>query len=426
MPAEHVILLVHGIRDYGLWQNSIRSELKKKFVVYSTNYGRFDLIRFLLPVRWFRDKATKKVWDQIRTARAKHPTARISIIAHSFGTYVVANILQREFDFSAHRVIFCGSVIRYDFPFEQFSHRFCPPILNEVGAVDPWPAVAQSVTWGYGSAGTYGFRNPTVEDRWHAGAGHGFFLDPGFCRTYWIPFLENGEIVATETKPEPPPRWVQILSLFRLKYIIPSLVAFALFVFMNPPFPASHICHPYSPATDAPDKQLPARDCLPGRFAYIKWADEADYPAVNSKTGRFPNDLANRSLSLARVDHEGTPIWAEQNLLRVDANRKYWQPPSNFSWTEIVGDSTDVVPGRRGTLLRRQDPDQKCDENGKRKLLETFIPAEYSDNDAERIRKMCYRWILVDCSDARPTYLVETLKPFSVCVGPIIRAVRDR
>jgi len=78
-----------------------------------------------------------------------------SIIAHSFGTYVVAEILREKFTMQAERVIFCGSVLRYDFPFEQIDGRFKGEIINEVGTADPWPALAESVTTGYGAAGTF-------------------------------------------------------------------------------------------------------------------------------------------------------------------------------------------------------------------------------------------------------------------------------
>src|ERR1700736_1241877 len=105
----------------------------------------------------------------------------ISVIAHSFGTFVISHLMAKEFERKFNRVIFCGSVLPYNFEFEQIKGRFTPPILNEVGTRDIWPAIAESLTWGYGSAGTYGFRRPPVRDRWHDGARHGYFLDPDFA-----------------------------------------------------------------------------------------------------------------------------------------------------------------------------------------------------------------------------------------------------
>jgi pimeloyl-ACP methyl ester carboxylesterase len=56
-----------------------------------------------------------------------HPNKRVSVIAHSFGTYVISCLLRDEFDIRFHRVIFCGSVVPYDFPFENFVSKFQPP-----------------------------------------------------------------------------------------------------------------------------------------------------------------------------------------------------------------------------------------------------------------------------------------------------------
>jgi hypothetical protein len=227
--GRHLVVLVHGIRDFALWQETVgRSLSEAGFRVEFTNYGRFDLFRFLMPIKYFRRNAIGEVLKQIRIAKQTSGADEISIIAHSFGTYVVSHILQENFDLKFRRIIFCGSVVRYGFPFEQFYQRFDPPILNDVGTRDIWPATAESVTWGYGSAGTYGFRRPLVKDRWHNGAGHGFFLKPGFSRTFWIPFLTDGRIEEASREPESPRLWIQLLSIFRLKYVVLSLCALAI------------------------------------------------------------------------------------------------------------------------------------------------------------------------------------------------------
>ena len=206
----HVVVLVHGIRDHALWQNQIGLKLSKEgFKVERTNYGRLNLIEFLTPIGYFRRRAVGSVWKQIRMVRQKYGVASISVIAHSFGTYVISRMMREEFDIKFNRVIFCGSVVKYDFPFEQVNSRFCDPILNDVGTRDVWPAMAESVTLGYGSAGTYGFHRPLVLDRWHNGAGHNFFLkDDRFCEKFWIPFLRDGTVELGAVTPEEPRWWI--------------------------------------------------------------------------------------------------------------------------------------------------------------------------------------------------------------------------
>jgi hypothetical protein len=224
-----VVLVVHGIRDFGLWQGVIRSTLvEAEFDVELINYGRFNLIKFLLPFSYFRRQAMADVDRQIRIVVYNNPGRPISIIAHSFGTYVVSHLMDEGFDRKFHRIIFCGSVVPDRFRFERFQHLFSAPIINEVGTRDRWPAIAESVTAGYGSAGTYGFRRPLLYDRWHNGAGHGYFLNADFCQKFWIPFLKNGKIIAAADQPEPTKIWLQTLTIFKVKYILLMLSAAGL------------------------------------------------------------------------------------------------------------------------------------------------------------------------------------------------------
>lgn len=228
--GEHLVILIHGIRDIARWQNEIKQTLKDEgFAVESTNYGRMNLLEFLLPTPYFRNKAKLTVWTQIQHAKLLHPKAsKVSVIAHSFGTYVIAQIIREQFAFTFHRIIFCGSVVRYDFPIEHYTNRYTSPIMNDVGTADPWPAIAEAVTTGYGSVGTYGFHRAGVEDRFHNGAGHGYFLNRKFCRHFWIPFLKWDDSSVNPTPPlqqgdvpgEEPHLFIRLLSIFKVKYAI--------------------------------------------------------------------------------------------------------------------------------------------------------------------------------------------------------------
>jgi hypothetical protein len=219
--TPQVVILVHGIRDFALWQEAIRATLKVHgFIVNPTNYGRFDLIRFLIPIPFFRKRKVNEVVEQIRIIKHENPNSDISVIAHSFGTYIIAHILEANTDLTLRRMIFCGSVLSYRFRFQRIRNQFEVPILNEVGTRDIWPAMAESITWGYGSAGTYGFRRPLVHDRWHNKAGHGYFLKPQFVEKYWLPFLEHGTIISDNPTPESPPFPIELLYVFRLKYVV--------------------------------------------------------------------------------------------------------------------------------------------------------------------------------------------------------------
>jgi pimeloyl-ACP methyl ester carboxylesterase len=229
-PAKlHVVILVHGIRTRALWQNDLRNVLQNEgFVVEPINYGYFDLVRFLIPSQPFAGTIVDDVAQQIRDILSIHKGADCSIIAHSFGTFVVARILRDHTELEFNKIIFCGSVVSHQFRFASYRSRFKPPLINEVGTRDFWPAAAEAVTFGYGSAGTYGFRRAAVLDRWHNGKAHSDFLNKEFCKTHWVPVLHDRPIEPDDKEAEPPPWGLWILSTFQIRYVILAIVAGAL------------------------------------------------------------------------------------------------------------------------------------------------------------------------------------------------------
>jgi hypothetical protein len=269
------------------------------FKVEPTNYGRFNLLKFLLPFWFFRRQAIEDVWKQIRVVVSNNPNAEISVIAHSFGTFVVSHMMTEGFELKFHRVIFCGSVVPYDFRFEQIQERFVPPIMNEIGTRDIWPAIAESITTGYGSAGTYGFRRPLVRDRWHIGARHGYFLKAAFCERYWIPFLRDGEIVRDSERAEAPPIWLQLISIVKIKYLFLALVLLALLIAVYRPDPSRLFpTQPASAPLDITDR-LTSLDA--GSTLRLSYPEQT----VTIQPGVYSLDGRNFSLQAKQLELDG-------------------------------------------------------------------------------------------------------------------------
>lgn len=151
----------------------------------------------------------------------------MSVISHSFGTSVVSNILTDYPEFHWHRVIFCGGVVREDFPFDQVLERFGHPLVNEIGTKDFWPALAESAGWGYGSVGSTGFNRPPVETRWHNGFRHSDFLTEAFCDTFWTPFLQGQKLKRADKATEMP-AWIRAITWFPLRWLPVFLLLVAL------------------------------------------------------------------------------------------------------------------------------------------------------------------------------------------------------
>ena len=223
---DHLVVLVHGINTRALWMGEVKPALEQAgFSVGLTSYGKFGVPRFLSPFPWLRQKVIRRVVSDINTAKRSHKLVTgsdpryMSLIAHSFGTYVVGRILTDYPEFQWRRIIFCGSVVRDNFPFDQVLERFGAPLINEVGTKDYWPALAESAGWGYGSVGSTGFNRPPVETRWHKGYRHSDFLTELFCNEFWVPFL-RGDKPKRADKPAELPYWIRTITWLPLRWIL--------------------------------------------------------------------------------------------------------------------------------------------------------------------------------------------------------------
>jgi hypothetical protein len=235
LDGYQAVLLIHGIRTQADWGPMVRSriEIPGEIEVIPIKYGYFDAFRFWFPY-WTRTKPIERVYKQIRVALQKHkttnPDAKLSIIAHSFGTYIIGQILRREFDLKIHRLILCGSVLPQNFPWEQYQGRFHnDKVINECGKADIWPVLAQSASWGYGASGTHGFGAVLVKDRFHAG-GHGQYFEPEFVETYWEPFIRRGIYKASDYEVTMPPTpWrLSVLGILPIQLIVSGLLLLIL------------------------------------------------------------------------------------------------------------------------------------------------------------------------------------------------------
>lgn len=224
---EHVVLLVHGIRTQATWNEMVKKVLEdsEAIEVQPVKYGFVDTFRFLFP--WFTRKAAiDRFVREYRDVKLRRPNSRISVIAHSFGTYIFAKALEQVTDIVFDKVVLCGSIIPNKFRVAPFRAQLGPdPILNDCGTHDVWPVLAKSSSWGYGSTGTFGFGTNGIRDRFHKFT-HSSYFDEKFVKDFWLPYLLKGSIKGTEWEVQRPnpPYWQSLLGLLQLKWILPILL----------------------------------------------------------------------------------------------------------------------------------------------------------------------------------------------------------
>jgi alpha-beta hydrolase superfamily lysophospholipase len=177
--AGHVIFLIHGIRDFGEWQDTLANKIREVAAshgqvlheVVCVRYGYFSAFQFLL---WGeRNRATRAFLDAYAQARARYPDASFHVAAHSNGTFVVANSLRRPARIRLTNVYFAGSVLWRFFPWSTL-HRASRQnddlgrlqLVRSDLASEDWPvgalcwvlSLANYLRWGLlGTAGVDGF-----------------------------------------------------------------------------------------------------------------------------------------------------------------------------------------------------------------------------------------------------------------------------
>jgi len=228
---DHAVVMIHGIRTDARWQDQVGGVLRAadpRINPVPIGYGFLDVFRFVLPFCLIRRSLIKEVADDLDTLSQTKSTTHLSIIAHSFGTYLTAYALRKATNVRVHRLILCGSVVPRLFPWKKLQSRLevidttnypNARVINDYGWRDVWPVLAQTITWGYGSSGRFGFKKPLVTDRAHNLSHSDFFTDD-FVKKYWVPALVRGETVPNNEKQPISAYWLQVLTVLRVKYLL--------------------------------------------------------------------------------------------------------------------------------------------------------------------------------------------------------------
>ena len=228
---SHAVVLVHGIRTAAGWRERIGNEIEKadpNLTPVPVGYEFFDVLRFLTPILTWRRKAAETVWMKMKSLYTNPNIGHVSVIAHSFGTWIVGFLLTTKADARFHRIIFCGAVLDSQFDWEKVKDKTDHPnfqtapnahVVNDCGTRDIWPIFAKFATWGYGVSGRWGFQNALVRDRFHK-VNHGGFFEEGFATQHWVPALIGTTLTKGIDYGIEPPWWIMILTILKLPYLI--------------------------------------------------------------------------------------------------------------------------------------------------------------------------------------------------------------
>ena len=202
--APRLLITVHGIRTFGRWQDrlqqKLRGELDGPLEICHYRFGFFTVIAFLVPL--FRWIATRRFRSELLHQIGRRDWSRIDIVAHSFGTHLVARAMlslpdtQRP---SIHTVILAGSVLRSSFRVRELVGTSVSRLVNECGIKDNVLLLNQIFVLFTGMAGRVGLNGMETEsfrNRYFNFGHSGYFAEddgdkPDFMSEYWLPLLQS-------------------------------------------------------------------------------------------------------------------------------------------------------------------------------------------------------------------------------------------
>lgn len=196
LKNTRVLISLHGIRTRGAWQKEFQSScdlVQPRLLHRPFDFGFFGAIQLLVPplrekkVKWFLDEYTRL----IKIERLEgHPP---SILAHSFGTYLVGRAMEKHSEIQFDRVILCGSILHHEYDWTaRVNSGQVVRVLNDYGRKDLWVRIAEWLVDGAGSSGYRGFENSAngrLVQREHQTWRHSdYFYRLNYDR-HWVPFI---------------------------------------------------------------------------------------------------------------------------------------------------------------------------------------------------------------------------------------------
>lgn len=197
-----VLVTVHGLLSSAEWNKEIAPIASSEGWIIAPYIYKGNGPQLLVSRRQ-RDKAVDsfREWIYELSDRFSYPEENISIIAHSFGTYILASYLE-GFESSPVKfngIILTGSIINSNFNWEKHRGKNIGRVLNEITTNDQWVKLLTNDNikklWGMdklmGKSGVDGFYNKSeiVTDSTNNIFNHNNVIRRDVIHSKWMPFL---------------------------------------------------------------------------------------------------------------------------------------------------------------------------------------------------------------------------------------------
>ena len=203
-----LIFPIHGMNTHGHWHKELSDVGTIEGWTVRQNrwtFGKFRIIWFMLPItrnaklRWLRNQYDLEKND---SGIAFDGNNLPSVIAHSFGTYLLGYALLRFRFMRFNKVILCGSILPVDFPWDKIIERGqVQAVRNEYGNRDPWVSRVRGYIRHTGPSGYLGFtckHERLVQDEFNYD--HGDYFGRDHMVAEWFPFLDSPYPIIEEVR----------------------------------------------------------------------------------------------------------------------------------------------------------------------------------------------------------------------------------
>lgn len=353
--SKHLVIVVHGIRTFGGWQERLGALLKQEdpsVEVRRYKYGYFSALAFALaPVRFIETRRFRAALTAL--LKGSH-WDRIDIVAHSFGTHIVSWALRGmkpEKRQRIHTLILAGSVLKPNFRWDELVGGSIWRLVNECGTRDAILLLSQMIplTGMAGRVGFYGMSGDNFVNRYHRLGHSGYFLKDGrpsdtFMRENWLPLLigstpvravdERASLTAVHGL------WIFILNNSEpIKLSVYALPVLALVVWMFVQWQQS-IAASLAAESSALQEQEPDLALQLARHAYLVSDNEETRSALFGalQNARWIKSYLRghvRDVAGAAFNHDGTRLVSVQQTNGRKA----------IVWDTESGRQVDVYPG---------------------------------------------------------------------------------
>lgn len=179
------VIVIHGMNSRAKWQEAFSWEIANRLsysapvLIYKYGWATIDVF-----ARWLHERLARRLGERMRIAIAEAQKSRLpdrpDIIAHSFGTLLLARVLENpEFaDLTFGRIITAASIVRPDYDWDRLIQQGrVEAVLNHVGGQDRAVPFAQYAIPGAGPGGAVGYLAESTLNVRADGYGHsGFFI----------------------------------------------------------------------------------------------------------------------------------------------------------------------------------------------------------------------------------------------------------